>query len=760
MFAPRSIGLRTSTIWLGGVRNTELGVEIHVEGTIEDLTYFQQSLRTTLPEAAVVERLSARSAVPTGETTFSISSEEVSDAVAAPIPVDRAVCSDCLREVFDPENRRYRYPFTSCTNCGPRYTIIQSMPYERSNTTMSRFKMCDGCRAEYENPDNRRFHAQTIACPDCGPQIWTVDSAGNETGRCEKAIQEVSNKLLAGKIVALRGVGGYQLLVDATNETAVARLRERKRRKAKPFAVLVESLEAAERIAELDELSHEALSSPSNPIVLLPEKQGTPLASSVYPRLKTVGLMLPTTPLHALLLTAVGRPLVCTSGNIEGGPLESEVDAAEARLSEVCDCWLHHDLSIEYSIDDSVVRSIGGRCVSIRLARGLAPLTLDIPEHSPAIAVGGYLKSAIAWSNGRQAVLSPHLGDQQTLAARQRFVSAIEQTYRFYGYQSEIIVHDLHPEYYSTDYARGSGLPTVAVQHHHAHVVAGMLEHGWLDQEVLGVAWDGTGFGTDRTICGGEFLLCRAESFERMGSLRPFRLPGGESAIHEPWRVAVALTNDLTEFADRIDAEQWLDELISDPSIGSKQLTMIQKLVNSENLSPPTTSAGRLFDAAASIILGHHFSEYDGQPAMLLEDAATNFTELESVFEATDVDVWKDSETQLDWRPLIAELLRDRIAGVSSELTAFKFHSVLASGIVRFCERFPEKKVVLGGGVFQNRLLTEMIARMIPKDRLGLPGSIPPNDGGLAAGQLVIGLRQHRSSSKLEPDRNMVTIGE
>jgi hydrogenase maturation protein HypF len=729
---------------VGTVRNTGAGVVICADGTQDDLGRFQSALLASLPPAAAVEQIEVQPATPSSSDTFQICVEQNATPVEVPIPTDRAICPDCLAEVFDPANRRYRYPWTSCTNCGPRYTIVEAMPYERRQTSMSRFDMCGACREEFENPEDRRFHAQTIACPTCGPQIWCVDSHRQFTGRNSEAIAAAAHALLDGKIVAVRGTGGYQLLVDATNEAAVVRLRERKRRRAKPFAVLVDSLETAESIAVLDDVSRNSLTSPANPIVLLTANGESPIADSVHPQLDSIGLMLPTSALHALLLAETGRPLVCTSGNLEGEPLEYDIETAESRLADVCDMWLHHDLSIVHPVDDSVVRTIGERSVPLRLARGLAPLALSVPLPSTMMALGGYLKTSLAWSTGRQTVLGPHLGDQQTLAARKRYHVCREETLHLYRFQPETLAHDLHPGYDSTQSAQQSELPTVSIQHHQAHIVGTMAELGWLDEEVLGIAWDGTGFGTDETIWGGEFLLCSATGFERIGHLRPFRLPGGEAAIDEPWRVAIALLQECDGFLKESALHHFQQELVADSRIGSQRLQTVQQIARKEQFSPLTTSAGRSFDAVASMLLGHHFSDFDGQPAMLLEDAASRAVNVSAVelFNSEAEALWNDSANQLDWRRLVSKLLQERQAGESPEALALKFHAILARGIVQLCERFPERKVVLSGGVFQNRILTEMIASQIPAERLGRSERIPPNDGGLALGQLIVASRR------------------
>jgi hydrogenase maturation protein HypF len=711
----------------GTVENTPSGVTICIEGNEPDVDQFARRLLSELPLGAEVRRLTTESTEPTGAREFLIIRQPADGNVSARVPVDVAVCETCLAETLDSQDRRWQYPFTSCALCGPRYTIIRSMPYERVDTTMSRFAFCPTCRAEYEQPSDRRFHAQTNACPDCGPRVLG-----------ESDLTSFCNALKGGQIVALCGVGGYQLLVDAMNESAVARLRDRKRRPAKPLAVMIDSVQTAESFAVLESADRIALADLGNPIVLVRARRESTLAQAIHPGLDAVGLMLPTTPLHALLLRDVGRPLVCTSGNREGEPLEYEIDSAAARLSGICDLFLHHDRPIERPIDDSVVRMIAGRRVTLRLARGLAPLPLDLGNLASdklphVLALGGYLKSAAAWSNGSQAVLGPHVGDHETVASRERFLQQLDDWQRLYQFRPKLLVHDMHPDYFTTRWAHEQGVETMAVQHHHAHVVSGMVEHGWLGREVLGVAWDGTGFGDDGSIWGGEFLLTRAATYQRFASLRPFHLPGGEAAIREPWRIAVSLASELSV------ADQWTAKLAKKmwPEIDPAEVVFVRQISRQTRFSPRTTSAGRLFDAIAAIVLGIVKIDFDGQAAMRLEAAADPKEEGQYRLPLIDGEL-----LTLDWRPLITDVLTDRAKDIPAGAIAMRFHRALAAGIIEVWKRRPDLPLVLSGGVFQNRLLVETIVEMFPGDcqKLGLPGVIPPNDGGLAAGQLAVAI--------------------
>jgi hydrogenase maturation protein HypF len=729
---PAIFRLATQLGLAGCVKNSPRGVEIEVEGSAETLKFFARHLPRSLPGSAALVGVQCERMRPAGRSGFSIVKEPTTGPLLARVPMDRAVCPECLREIEDSADRRYEYGFTSCTQCGPRYTVIRSMPFERAESTMAEFAFCDDCRNEYERAGDRRFHAQTTACPRCGPKLWSVRARQRHEGK--DAISAAVRSLQAGEIVALRGLGGYQLLVDATNNAAVERLRQRKGRLAKPLAVMVETTDAARRIAQMNQEEAAAFEDVSASILLARAIGGSRLSAAIHPNLNSVGVMRPTTPLHAILARDISKPLVCTSGNQDGDPLQYHAEASEKQLANLADCWLHHDRAIERPVDDSVVRVIAGRRVSIRLARGLAPLPLDLPSMPPTLALGGFLKAAVAWSNGFQAVLGPHIGDQQSIAARERFLAHLKDCLKLYRFRPSLVVHDFHPDYFSTQWAEKQRVRRLAVQHHHAHIAAGMLEHGWLDQRVIGVAWDGTGYGTDGTIWGGEFLVCEGAAFERVGRVRPFSLPGGEAAIHEPWRIAVSVCRQLEPSIDPATICAW--------NVDGKQVGMVRQIVDRPNLSPVTSSAGRLIDAAAALILGIDRADFDGQAAMRLEAAADR-----------DARGWyhfpiaEEEMAELDWRPLFAGLLSDLRRGVEPATVAMRFHRSLAHGIVGICRRWDELPVVLSGGVFQNKLLTELVAEMIDGDAqpLGLPGVIPPNDGGLAAGQLAIAALKGRN---------------
>lgn len=711
----------------GTVANGLEGVEVLVEGDEDQLALFDDLLLAALPTGALVERVERQTALPAGHDDFQIAAHHGRGAVAALVPRDVAVCPKCLAEVRAPSDRRHGYAFTSCTRCGPRYSIVGHMPYERELSSMSGYSQCPQCQSEYETADDRRFHSQTNSCAECGPRIWCVDSAHRQiTG---SAIEIAVAALKRGEIVALRGLGGYQLVCDATDDDAVSRLRERKRRPAKPLAVMVESPQSARAIAWLEDQELRTLASVENPIVLLKSRSGCGLATGIHPELAEVGVLLPTTPLHVPLASAIGRPLVVTSGNREGEPLAIDIAEAERDLAGIADLWLHHDRPIVRPVDDSVIRVIAGRAVTIRCARGLAPLPLAVASARSILALGGHQKGAIALSNGRQSVLGPHVGDLDSVATQERFLREMQSFIDLYGAAPDLVVHDLHPNYFTTRWAHDQPLCRLAVQHHHAHVAAAMVEHGWLDREVLGIAFDGTGFGTDGTIWGGEFLLATAGGFRRVGRLRPFALPGGEAAIRQPWRISVDL------IADSAGAERALCH--STCGWRREDVMRILAIRESDRFAPRTSSVGRLFDAVAALVLKMDQVHYEGQPAMLLESACDPSEEGRYA-----VPIRGRELLELDWRPMICEILADLDAAVPPPAIAMRFHRGLAAAAAAVARRFAPLPVVLCGGSFQNRLLTELIASDLEESNqpVGLPGTIPTNDGGLAVGQLAVAI--------------------
>lgn len=759
-FRPTVARLAAASQLTGFVENTSDGVWLEVEGDAARVQDFPRQLRAALPSLARLTELHVEPQPLQGYDRFEIRLARGAGPLRTLVPADVRVCEDCLADVSGESPSRGAYEFVSCTNCGPRYSILERLPYERAQTGMRAFPLCTRCAAEYADPGDRRFHAQTNACRDCGPALSRPHDGpddGPSATRASSPLLAARRALAEGRIVALQGLGGFQLLVDARQSAAVQRLRERKRRPAKPLAVLVEDLAEAARWAQLSDQERAMLSGPEGPIVLAAARATAPLAAEVHPGLREVGLLLPTTPLHALLIRGLG-PLVATSGNGDGDPLEYDASAATARA--IADVVVTHNRPIVRPVDDSVVRFQAGRPVTLRLARGLAPLACDLSslpqawwgkvrqaEQLAVLALGGHQKAAFAYWNGVQAALGPHIGDLDHAATRQRYCEQLHGFQNLYGGRPRLVVHDLHPEYYTTLLAeRGDACPGVAgpppillpVQHHHAHVVATQLEEGWLDRTVLGLAWDGTGYGTDGTIWGGEVLEATAHGFRRWGHVRPFRLPGGEQAIREPWRVALSLL--LATLEDDSAAVTALGL----PVPAERLLPLLQR----GTASPWTTSMGRLFDAVATLVLPpeesrHGQAQYEGELALRLEAAASGDQDAESWAPYSFPWVPTPEGTgEWDWRPLLVELLADRARGVTPERLARRFHVTLAQAAWDVAQLFPQLPVVLGGGVFQNRVLVEMIeARFRRAGRaLGRPGVVPPNDGGLAAGQLVIGL--------------------
>jgi hydrogenase maturation protein HypF len=672
----------------GTVLNSAAGVFIEVEGEADVCQSFLERLQAERPVASWIAGTEVSRLAPAGYADFRIleSSHETSPTTAV-LP-DLATCPECLAEVLDPGNRRFGYAFTNCTNCGPRYTIVTALPYDRPNTTMREFTMCSRCRAEYENPDDRRFHAQPNACPDCGP-TWVRPQDLPREG-----------------IFALKGIGGYQLLCDATNPEAVRLLRARKHREQKPFAVLFPGLAAVRLAAHVSPQEEALLTSPAAPIVLLRRRDDSPLAPEVCMSSPYVGAMLPCSPLHHLLARELGRPLVCTSGNLSDEPIATDSIDACTRLASIADTFLHHNRPIARPADDSVVRLSQGRELVLRRARGYAPLPVLVRRSLPRVlALGGHLKSTVAIGLNRQVVVSQHIGDLDTLEARTAFERAIHDLLLLYEFRPELVACDLHPDYYSSQFAAGLQLPIVPVQHHHAHVAACAAEND-LERDYLGVAWDGTGYGLDGTIWGGEFFLVSGGRFERIAHLRPFPLYGGDAAARDCRRPALALLRDTFGGQSPID-------------LGFSFPTDLN--------APMTTSAGRLFDAVAAITGCALANAYEGQAGMSLEaDAVTS----------TDGPRYQLplEKGQLDWRPLIAAIVAD-LGRRSRPEIARGFHAALAEALVAVSRTAPGLPVVLSGGVFQNSCLVDEIASRIP---IYTHQRIPPNDGGIALGQSVL----------------------
>jgi hydrogenase maturation protein HypF len=743
-FRPFVYRLATSMGLAGTVLNGAAGVFIEVEGDLTACREFLARLHAERPAASWIAGTEVSRLEPAGYDGFRILESSHESAPTTAILPDLATCPDCLADILDPTNRRFGYPFTNCTHCGPRYTIVTALPYDRPNTTMRAFSMCPRCEAEYQSPSDRRFHAQPNACPDCGPRLdspvgapeisprrkpWESDVFQNSPAGAEQTqslpplrrspadpshthvsrhglISCAPTGLRAGQIFALKGIGGFQLLVDATNPTAVRLLRVRKHREQKPFAVLFPDLASIHLAAHCSPEEAALLTSPAAPIVLLRRRDDSPLAPEVSMASPYVGAMLPCSPLHHLLAREFAGPLICTSGNLSDEPIAIDNAEASIHLSPIADSWVTHDRPIARPADDSVVRLSRGRELVLRRARGYAPLPILVRHALPRVlALGGHLKSAVAIAIDRQVVVSQHIGDLDTLEARAAFERAIHDLLTLYEFRPELVACDLHPDYYSTEFAATLPWPVVRVQHHHAHVAACAAEND-IDGDYLGVAWDGTGYGLDGSVWGGEFFLVSNGHFERIAHLRPFRLFGGDAAARDCRRPAFALLSDT--FAGRIPID-------------------VGFTANFKVNAPLTTSAGRLFDAVAAITGCALSNAYEGQAGMSLEAAAV------AAGDAPRYQLPLENG-QLDWRPLIADITADLAVRPRSEI-ALGFHRALADAIASVSRTVPHLPVVLSGGVFQNACLVDEIASRIS---VFTHQRIPPNDGGIALGQAVL----------------------
>jgi hydrogenase maturation protein HypF len=745
---------------LGGwVLNDGRGVFLEVEGDEAAVAFFRSRLQENPPPRARITSVRAREVPPEGGTAFEIRFSREAGAKSVLVLPDVATCGVCLAEVRDAADRRYRYPFTNCTNCGPRFTIVRELPYDRPNTTMAGFTLCAECRSEYESPRDRRFHAQPNACDACGPHLELWNPSGGLLAVRDEALRAACAAIATGGIAAVKGLGGFHLMCDARNAAAVALLRERKARYARPLALMVRDLEMARALCEVPEEAARLLESPERPIVLLPARAESGVAENVAPGNPNLGLMLPATPLHHLLLDDVGFPLVATSGNLSDEPICTGEREALVRLGGMADVFLVHDRPVERHVDDSVARIMDGVPRLLRRARGFAPLPVRLPhEVPPILAVGAHLKNVVALAVGRQAFLSQHIGDLETPGALAAFERVLSDLARLYEVTPTAVAHDLHPDYLSTKWALASGLPTVAVQHHHAHLASCLAENG-APGPALGVTWDGTGYGTDGTVWGGEFLLGDASGFARVAHLKPFRLPGGEAAIREPRRSAAGI---LWEMKGEGDRETFLEGNRERDSATSVAFTAGEKHVLSSMLernlnSPVTSSCGRLFDAVASLLGVAQKCSFEGQAAMQLEwiadpdergslefpfeeNVPLTSSDFHSGAERTADASVSPSKILLDWSPLVSTLLAERRAGVSIARLSARFHNALAAAIVEVARRVGCPRVALTGGCFQNKLLTERAAAALRREgfEVLLHREVPPNDGGICLGQAAV----------------------
>ena len=714
----------------GIVGNDSAGVWCEIQGSRDNLDKFEVRVAADAPPLAAVDSVRSEDMQPVaGERAFSVaaSTDDGSSVRVSTVPPDVATCSDCLAEVADPAGRRYRYAFTCCTDCGPRYTVIEELPYDRARTSMSPFPLCKACETEYADPGDRRHHAQAVCCPDCGPTMSLTAEAGVEAG---DPIAKAAALLRTGAIVAIKGAGGYQLACRADDDEAVRRLRRRKHRDEKPFAVLARSLEAAEPLAVLDDVSIAALMGPEAPIVLAPRRHDAPLAMSVAPSNRLVGVMLPATPLHALLSEAVGIPLVCTSGNRTDEPIVIDDARVPDELGGIADAVLSHNRTIERRADDSVAQVAAGRIQLLRRARGYAPRPVRLGSSGPPVlAVGAELKSTVCLAIGAEACLSVHLGDLENEAALAGFELAIADLLALSRTSPELVVHDLHPEYLSTKFAASSSLgPMLGVQHHHAHLAACLADAG-RSGPAIGAIFDGLGWGNDGTLWGGEILVGDASGCERVAHLRPVAMPGGTAAIREPWRMALAyLTaaygHDVPPLAALRGHLEQAPQVLEQCRPGR---------------SITTTSMGRLFDAVAVACGIGPKVTYEGQAAIGLEQLA------KQPERRYRVELSEDAPAHIETASVVEAIVADLIAGLDPARVAGAFHRWVADVVLASSERSRAQTgiavVALSGGVFQNRLLTELTVPTLTEAgfEVLLHRQVPPNDGGISLGQAAIG---------------------
>jgi hydrogenase maturation protein HypF len=750
----------------GWVCNTSAGVDIEVNGEPGDISTFIQILTSDPPPLARIDSIEVNQVSINQYDAFEIiQSKEVGDAFQ-PISPDICICSDCLRELFDPDDRRYLYPFINCTNCGPRLTIIEDIPYDRPNTTMRDFEMCSDCKAEYTDPTDRRFHAQPIACPVCGPQVWLEypihkhKSQNGQVLRSNDAILTVQKMLVKGKIVAIKGLGGFHLACDATNPKAVAELRRRKLRIDKPFALMMPDIATIEAHCMINDADRQLLESRERPIVIVARKETSSIALDVAPGQNTLGVMLPYTPLHYLLFappdgkkSLVGHhtfflipPLVMTSGNISEEPIAINNEEAQERLSSLADAFLMHDRPIRTRCDDSVIRTYQGEPLPLRRSRGYAPVPVYLSSPSPQLlATGGELKNTFCIVRDRYAFLSHHIGDMENYETYQSFQDGITRYESLFRVKPEAIAYDLHPNYlatrYAIDRAEREGLLSIGIQHHHAHIVSCMAEHSLpADQPVIGIAFDGTGYGEDGAIWGGEFLLADYRGFNRICHLKYIPLPGGDASIHKPARIALAYL-----WANKFD---WDPELHPVSTLCAEELSVLKSQLKLRLNTPLTSSMGRFFDAVASICGVRQVVNYEAQAAIEFEALAdpNEIGEYDFTIEPDGNPVIKS--IQIDTSPLIEEVINDLSKGVPVSRISARFHNSIAKMVYTVCNQIRKDNdvnhAVLSGGVWQNLTLLRLANDLLLSDnfKVHIHHQVPTNDGGLALGQAVVAIHR------------------
>lgn len=752
-FRPFIYRLATELGLTGWVNNSSEGVTVEIEGERSQLETFLTRLQSQAPLLSDLQSIVSSEHPFVGYREFTIKTSTTGEKKALILP-DVATCSQCLQDIFNPNNRRYRYPFTNCTNCGPRFSIIETLPYDRPNTSMKQFAMCERCLAEYQNPLDRRFHAQPNACPECGPHLELWDRQGKTIATRDRALLAAAEAIRQGKIIALKGLGGFHLVVDACNEIAVQRLRDRKHRPHKPLALMYPNLELVKADCKVSTLEEELLLSPQAPIVLLISKL---TKNSLHPyalitrHSPYLGVMLPYTPLHHLLTKELNFPIVATSGNLSGEPICIDNHEALAKLAHIADLFLVHNRPIVRPVDDSIVRIVGGKEQILRRARGYAPLpiTSSLSPQSDLkpiiLGVGGYLKNTIAFLKDDRIFLSQYIGNLRTVATYERFQQTINDFQRLYELKPTRVACDRHPHYLSTNYAHKLNIPVTLVQHHYAHVLACMVDNELdLNEPVLGVAWDGTGYGLDGTLWGGEFLSITNTGFERVAHLKTFPLPGGERAIQEPKRIAIALL--YATYSDRFfnNIKNFTD-LPSLKAIDRRELNILRLMLKRNINTPITSSMGRLFDGVAALLGICQQISYEGQAAMELESAIGDLTIDETYsFELISPNKTTDLPVIIDWQPIIQQIAIELDRQKFTAEIAAKFHNTLVEIVVAISLIMNRKQIILTGGCWQNKYLSERAINRLKQENF-IPywhHRIPGNDAGIAVGQVIALLRQ------------------
>lgn len=740
----------------GWVQNTSEGVCIELEGPGQRIAAFCKALDEEKPPHASLRQVEVTRVPVQGQRGFQVRGSLAGAQNTAAMAVDVATCRECLRELFDPANRRYRYPFITCALCGPRYSIIESLPYDRARTTMKLFPFCEACAREFHDPQDRRFHAQAIACKVCGPHVEFWDEHGLCVAREDEALRAAAEYIKSGKIVAVKGLGGFQLFVDARQQHAVQQLRRRKMRPEKPFAVMFPDISSVAAVCCATPLEQELLTSSAAPIVLLRRRKDVPvwIAESVAPGNPFLGVMLPYTPLHHLLMIELGFPVVATSGNRSEEPLCIDEEEACRRLQGIADAYLVHNRPIARHVDDSVVCVVLDRPLVLRSARGYAPLLIELSDDgTPVLATGGQLKNTVALRVRNSVFVSQHIGDLDSELTFRTFHKVIDDFVTCYQTKPRAVACDLHPDYTSTRFAEELGLPTIHVQHHYAHILACMVDNG-LSPPVLGVAWDGTGYGQNGEMWGGEFLRIDEHGYERLAHFRPFLLPGGEQAIREPRRAALGL---LYEVLGR-NLDEWLD-LPPLQDFSPEELVILLNMLERRVRCISTTSVGRLFDGMAALIGLKQTVTFEGQAAMQLEFLLEELTpdeEAEHHFYHIGV-----HENILDWRLLLEEVVKDLRAGVSIRRIALRFHRALVEALIMVARSAAQTRVLLSGGCFQNRFLLETAVRRLQQEGFEAfwHRNLPPNDGGISVGQILAASQVLQGGQSCKASELSVTSG-